>query len=304
LDEGTGEALVNIVQDRSATMRDADTEFARRSRIGGATTMKGIQQLLVWRSDVVLTAVVAMTGALVLALPIAHVYRLVKHRHEYDPAVTETILLLPAVVAGIVIVVQGSLALSVSLVGVAGAVRFRSNLKDTNDAMFIFFAIALGIAAGVQGLDLAFAMCVVFYATVFAVSRIRLSASHRAHEGRSDSASPSDAPDRARSADDRQRLLDTESTDEPPESRERVIALRVVHVGAADGPRPAVEARLVDRGRAPVRRQRRVRGRQRGGHVMTARRPIPRYRPIPRCNGAASPCVEDCARALGGHSHA
>ena len=204
-------------------------------------------QLLVWRTDVVLTVVLAMVEATVLALPIAHVYRLSKHRHEYDPAVTETILILPAVVAAIVIVVQGSLALSFSLVGVAAAVRFRSNLKDTNDAMFIFFAIALGIAAAVKGLDMALAMCVVFYTTVFAVSKRRKAGPLPAGEHRSaaKAAAGGAVPESAMAADDGAHMLSL-GPDEAPAARERAITVRAADVKDAESARPAVEARLAE----------------------------------------------------------
>ena len=208
-----------------------------------------VSHVLVWRNDVVITAVVAMVGALVLAMPIAHAYRLSKRHRDYDAAVTETILILPAVVAGIVMVVQGSLALAFSLVGVAATVRFRSNLKDTNDAMFIFFAIALGIAAGVQGLDLALAMCVVFYVTVVAISSSRygsLRASHEAHATAIATKSAGDAP----------ALVDIPAGNGAPTFAARpfeghgahdgIIAVRGVHAERAAAARPALEARLAE----------------------------------------------------------
>ena len=215
-----------------------------------ATRAWGLSQVLVWRNDVVLTVVMAMVSAIVLAIPIAHVYRLSKHRHEYDPAVTETILILPAVVAAIVIVVQGSLALSFSLVGVAAAVRFRSNLKDTNDAMFIFFAIALGIAAAVKGFDMAFAMCVVFYATAFAVSRRRNAGSHPADERHSaaHATSGDTSPDGRTTAGDGAHVL-SPRPDDPHVARDGAITVRAADVRDAESARAAVEARLTEESR-------------------------------------------------------
>jgi hypothetical protein len=213
-----------------------------------------LHEVLVWRTDVVLTAVVAMLGALALAVPIAYVYRLTKHRHDYDPAVTETVLILPAVVAGIVIVVQGSLSLAFSLVGVAAAVRFRSNLKDTNDAVFIFFAIALGIAAGVRGLDLALAMCAVFCAAVLAVSRGRYSAWHPAQRDRA--APPVGAPSAGAPGAAPGALLPASGTSDDEDSnvlspapsgpRDGIIAVHTVPAEHAESARPAVEARLAE----------------------------------------------------------
>jgi len=115
-----------------------------------------VEPIFVWRRGATLATLVALAGALMLALPVAGVYEFTNRRRTtVDRGVTQSILLLPPIVAGIVMVVQNSLALAFSLAGVATTVRFRSSLKDTNDAAYIFLAIAIGIAAGAQALDVA-----------------------------------------------------------------------------------------------------------------------------------------------------
>ncbi len=84
--------------------------------------------------------VVAMIGALLAALPVTWVYMGVRNDDEYDQSLINTILVLPMVVTGIVIIVQNSLALAFSLAGIAGAVRFRNSLKSSGDALFILLA--------------------------------------------------------------------------------------------------------------------------------------------------------------------
>src|SRR5438552_11101190 len=112
------------------------------------------------------TTELAMIGALALVIPVARVYMLTKQRQGYDPSVVQTVILLPVAVAGIVAVVQNSLALAFSLAGLAAAVRFRNTLKDTKDAVYIFVAMGVGIAAGVQALALCFVMSVIYNASV------------------------------------------------------------------------------------------------------------------------------------------
>ena len=112
------------------------------------------------------TTALAMIGALALVIPVARVYMLTKQRQGYDPSVVQTVILLPVAVAGIVAVVQNSLALAFSLAGLAAAVRFRNTLKDTKDAVYIFVAMGVGIAAGVQALALCFVMSVIYNASV------------------------------------------------------------------------------------------------------------------------------------------
>ncbi len=108
----------------------------------------------------------AMIGALALVIPVARVYMLTKQHQGYDPSVVQTVILLPVAVAGIVAVVQNSLALAFSLAGLAAAVRFRNTLKDTKDAVYIFVAMGVGIAAGVQALALCFVMSVIYNVSV------------------------------------------------------------------------------------------------------------------------------------------
>src|SRR5438445_425442 len=52
------------------------------------------------------------------------------------------------------------------LAALAAAVRFRNTLKDTKDAVYIFVAMGVGIAAGVQALALCFVMSVIYNVSV------------------------------------------------------------------------------------------------------------------------------------------
>jgi hypothetical protein len=52
------------------------------------------------------------------------------------------------------------------LAGIVAAVRFRTSLDDTKDAVYIFLAIGVGLASGVQALGIAIALSFVFNAVV------------------------------------------------------------------------------------------------------------------------------------------
>jgi hypothetical protein len=80
----------------------------------------------------------------------------------HNQGIVQTLIILPLVVAGIIIVVQNSLALAFSLAGVVGAVRFRTNLRDTRDLVFIFLSIGVGFAAGVNSLAVGALVSIVF----------------------------------------------------------------------------------------------------------------------------------------------
>ena len=99
--------------------------------------------------------VVAIIGALLAALPVSWVYMAVRSGEEYDQSLVNTIIVLPMVVTGIVIIVQNSLALAFALAGIAGAVRFRNSLKSSGDALFILCSVAIGLSAGIGAVELA-----------------------------------------------------------------------------------------------------------------------------------------------------
>jgi hypothetical protein len=103
-----------------------------------------------------------MASTLVLMLPVSWVYRAIHTDSIYDHSIDTTTLVLPAVVAGIVTVVQHSLALAFSLAGIVAGVRFRRALSDTFDTLFILSSIGVGIAAGIKSIEVAVVLTVFF----------------------------------------------------------------------------------------------------------------------------------------------
>jgi len=106
--------------------------------------------------------VVAIIAAILVSLPVSWVYMTVRGGDEYDQSLVNTIIVLPMVVTGIVIIVQNSLALAFSLAGIAGAVRFRNSLKSSGDALFILLAVGTGLSAGIGAIELAAVISVFF----------------------------------------------------------------------------------------------------------------------------------------------
>lgn len=106
--------------------------------------------------------VVAIIAAILVSLPISWTYMAVRGGHEYDQSLVNTIIVLPMVVTGIVIIVQNSLALAFSLAGIAGAVRFRNSLKSSGDALFILLAVGVGLSAGIGAIELAGVISIFF----------------------------------------------------------------------------------------------------------------------------------------------
>ena len=102
--------------------------------------------------------VMAMLGAVLMMIPVAWVYILTRARRGFNQSTVQTLIFLPIVVAGLILLVRSSLALAFGLGGVVGAVAFRNRLEDPKDAIYIFLSIAVGLAAGVQVMAVALAI--------------------------------------------------------------------------------------------------------------------------------------------------
>lgn len=156
------EPIARLLQDESSGGRRHATREAVTA-LAGSSIRPGMAGLTL-RPQAMMATLIALTGALLLALPLLAVYRLTTPAGRFDPALAESLFILPVAVAGIVTVIQGSLAVALSLAGVVTTVRFRSALRETNDAAYIFLSVAIGVAAGASALDIG-AVLALFFCT-------------------------------------------------------------------------------------------------------------------------------------------
>jgi hypothetical protein len=108
------------------------------------------------------TTALCMMGSFLLMLPVTWVYILTRQKKGFRQSVVQTLMILPIVVSGVVLLVKNSVALAFSLGGIVAAVSFRNTLRDTKDAVYIFLAIAVGLASGVQVMSAAAVMSFLF----------------------------------------------------------------------------------------------------------------------------------------------
>ena len=111
---------------------------------------------------VVLATVLALASACLLMLPVTWMYVQTRRKKGFRQSVVQTLIILPLVVAGVILLVQNSTALAFSLGGIVGAVSFRNTLRDTKDTIYIFLAIVVGVAAGVHAMLVAATISVSF----------------------------------------------------------------------------------------------------------------------------------------------
>jgi hypothetical protein len=120
--------------------------------VGGAEQVKGkgIPAVQLDEVSLSITVGVAILAAVLLSLPVAWMYQLTRSKRGYQQSVVQLLVALPAVVAGIVLLVKYSVALAFSLAGIVAAVRFRNTLDDSKDAVYVFLATAIGLASAVN----------------------------------------------------------------------------------------------------------------------------------------------------------
>jgi uncharacterized membrane protein YhaH (DUF805 family) len=96
----------------------------------------------------------AMIASFLLMLPVTWICMGARRRKDVSQSFIQTILVLPMVITGIVHVVHNSLALAFSLAGIVAGVRFRHTLKDSAETTYLFTAIGVGVACGVNAVEI------------------------------------------------------------------------------------------------------------------------------------------------------
>ncbi len=104
----------------------------------------------------------AMAATFLLMLPVTWICMGARRRKDVSQSFIQTILVLPMVITGIVHVVHNSLALAFSLAGIVAGVRFRHTLKDSAETTYLFTAIGVGVACGVNAVEVAAVITVFF----------------------------------------------------------------------------------------------------------------------------------------------
>ena len=121
--------------------------------------------------ELALSSLQVMFFTLALMLPVSWVFMSARRANTFDQSIVQTLLILPLVVAGIVMVVQTSLALAFSLGGIVAGLRIRTTIRDVRDMVYLFLGIGVGLAVGVHALVVATVVSITFNLVVLWVWR-------------------------------------------------------------------------------------------------------------------------------------
>ncbi len=138
----------------------------------GSRILQDIQNAAQWNTslgDVVTGLIVAFVCGVIVSL----VYRWTYRGASYSPSLVRSLISLAMITAVVMLVIGNNLARAFGLVGAMSIIRFRTALKDPHDIVFVFFALAAGMAAGVGMYNLALVSTVGISLAVALTTRLR-----------------------------------------------------------------------------------------------------------------------------------
>jgi len=96
--------------------------------------------------DVVFNLIVALFCGIIISLLYRHTYKGL----NYSSSFAISMIMLTMITSIVIMVIGNNLARAFGMVGAMSIIRFRTAVKDATDIMFIFFALTIGLAAGVK----------------------------------------------------------------------------------------------------------------------------------------------------------
>lgn len=97
----------------------------------------------------VYTVLTNLVVSLACGIIIAMVYRYIYKGPSYSATYVNSLVLLSLITTLVIMVIGNNLARAFGLVGAMSIIRFRTAVRDVQDIVYIFFALAVGMASGV-----------------------------------------------------------------------------------------------------------------------------------------------------------
>lgn len=96
------------------------------------------------------TILISLATSLLLSVIMWVAYRFANDKASYKPKFATTLIALAFLSTVLMDLIQSNLALSLGMLGSLSIVRFRTNIKDPRDIGFIFWSMAIGLAAATR----------------------------------------------------------------------------------------------------------------------------------------------------------
>ncbi len=99
-------------------------------------------------SDDLLNILISLFLAIIISFIVSQVYKNTHYGMNYEQSFMVALVLLGPIVTAVMLFIQGSLVISLALVGSLSVIRFRTPIKDSLDMIYLFWVCAVGIGAG------------------------------------------------------------------------------------------------------------------------------------------------------------
>lgn len=114
----------------------------------------------------------SIVAAIILSLFIYFVYKKTFSGVIYSQNFNVTIVMICVITAIIMMLIGNNMALSLGLVGSLSIIRFRTAIKEPRDIGFLFWAIAMGLAAGTSEFMIAIISSIMIALLLFIFNRV------------------------------------------------------------------------------------------------------------------------------------
>jgi len=116
----------------------------------------------------IVSILVAFAGTHVLAVAYVWTYR----GMSFSQAFVQTLVMGGVATSMMMLAIGNNLVWGIGMVGALALVRFRSNLRDPRDMIFIFASLVIGIASGTRAFAIVGAGTILFCAVALYLSRV------------------------------------------------------------------------------------------------------------------------------------
>lgn len=121
--------------------------------------------------DVIGNLLIALLCGIIISL----VYKFSYKGVNYAASFSVSLIMLTMITSVVIMVIGNNLARAFGMVGAMSIIRFRTAIKDAIDIMFIFFALAIGLACGVKLYAIAIFSTVFICLVFIAISKMNFS---------------------------------------------------------------------------------------------------------------------------------
>lgn len=129
-------------------------------------------------SEDFLNILVSLLLALFISFIVSQIYKNTHYGMNYEQSFMVALVLLGPIVAAVMLFIQGSLVISLALVGSLSIIRFRTPIKDSLDMIFLFWVSAVGIGAGTYNWTIVVIFSVILLIAITILQYVKYGHSH------------------------------------------------------------------------------------------------------------------------------